>query len=147
MTFPPFIARPRRLPAPFTGAGTGAGPEAPPSPDPAVAAPEPVSARLIVTHHNRLRGGWMTIWIDGRRVWSRELRAPPNVVDRITGEDLRIELPVTPGEHEVEVRVAQVKARIDSGGIATGRFQAGQSRVLEVTLVPYVPRLGMSWED
>lgn len=122
---------------------------APARPAPAGATAEPAAgqATLELVHHNRLRGGQISVWVDGERVWSAPLQAPRNVLDRVAGEEVRARLPVAAGTRTVEVRIGQATARIDASGVVRGRFEPGERRRLRVVLRPYIPRLGLEWES
>jgi serine/threonine-protein kinase len=119
------------------GAATPAAPAGPPA----------AAATLEIVHHNRLRGGQISVWVDGERVWSAPLRAPRNVLDRVAGEEVRTRLPVAPGARTIEVRVGHAAARIDASGVVRGQFEPGAQRRLRVVLRPYLPRLGLDWES
>ena len=148
---------PARFPATATAAAPAAAGAPAPSPVPpaprrspaAVPAPAREAGRaptLAVLYFNRLRTGTVTVWVDGERRWTAPLSAPRNLLDRVEGEPVRATLRVTPGTHVVEVHVSQRSGHIDARGSIRGDFTPGRTRLLRVTLVPYVPALGLEWE-
>ena len=115
---------------------------------PRPAAPAPAAAATLqIVHTNRLRGGRITVWVDGERAWTSFLNAPRNVLDRVGGQEVGTALSVPAGTRRIEVRVGHSGARIDSSGVVSGRFEPGQRRRLRVVLRPYVPKLGLDWES
>jgi len=99
-------------------------------------APVAGEATLELTFFNRLRGGTLTVWIDGERAWSRELDLPGTSLKRVTGQAIRAEIPVAAGERDVEVRVTGSAGRIDSRGVLRASFAAGTTRRLRVRPLP-----------
>jgi hypothetical protein len=136
-----------------TGAGTssprpvGAAAIEPATAPSGAVGPAPVAgeATLELTFFNRLRGGTLTVWIDGERAWSRELELPGTSVKRVTGQAIRAEIPVAAGERDVEVRVTGSAGKVDSRGVTRATFAAGATRNLRVTLVPFRSRLDLDW--
>jgi predicted Ser/Thr protein kinase len=104
-------------------------------------------ATLQVVFNNRLRGARMTILVDGEKAWSRNLNVPRDPLTRVAGETVRAELRLPPGVHDIDVRIVQESARIDSRGTIRAELQPGQKRWLRVVLIPYVPKLDLDWES
>lgn len=125
----------------------GASASSPEKPSPATTVPAPVAgeATLELTFFNRLRGGSIAVWVDGERVWSRELELPGTSLKRVTGQAIRAEIPVAAGEHDIEVRVTGSERRVDAQGVVRASFAPGTHRNLRVTLVPFRSRLDLDW--
>ena len=104
-------------------------------------------ATLQVQFNNRLRHGRLTLRVDGREVWAAALNVPKDPRSLIAGATVRKSIPVPPGTHEIEVRIVQSSARIDSRGTIRGDFGPGQRRWLRVVLIPYLPELQLDWES
>lgn len=102
-------------------------------------------ATLELTFFNRLRGGTLTVWVDGERAWSRELELSGTSLKRVTGQAIRAEIPIAAGEHDVEVRVTGSAGKVDSRGVTRATFAPGATRNLRVTLVPFRSRLDLDW--
>ena len=75
-------------------------------PQPTPQTPETSNAYLEILHTNRLKKGWLTVWIDGERVASRPLSAPKGLAKRVSGEDVRLSVPVRPGQRRLEIRIS-----------------------------------------
>ncbi|GMU66076.1 MAG: hypothetical protein AMXMBFR36_23500 [Acidobacteriota bacterium] len=112
---------------------------------PATPAPVAGEATLELTFFNRLRGGTIAVWVDGERVWSRELELAGTSLKRVTGQAIRAEIPVAAGEHDIEVRVTGNERRVDAQGVVRASFTPGATRNLRVTLVPFRSRLDLDW--
>jgi hypothetical protein len=143
----PGIEGPVEAPA-ASPASSGRGPAAMTEAAPAAAASVPPAAgeaTLELTFFNRLRGGTLTVWIDGERAWSRELDLPGTSLKRVTGQAIRAEIPVAAGERDVEVRVTGSAGKVDSRGVTRAVFASGATRNLRVTLVPFRSRLDLDW--
>lgn len=111
-------------------------------------APSP-PAQLHVVYNNRLATGTMTVWVDGERAWSGPVSAPRNLIKRVAGREVRQTLAIAPGERTVEVRVSgrAAKLRVDAADRIRGRFEAGATRWLRVTVNPLTDSLGLTWME
>jgi hypothetical protein len=113
--------------------------------------PAPVlDATLIVTHKNRLSLAYISLWVDGDRVWTEELTAPKNVfkrVKRISGLPVEKAIPVSAGSHTIEVHISGKSKKIEAMSSIKGDFKSEQIRRLKIGLNPYSKKIKMSWES
>ena len=109
-------------------------------------APARGDATLVVLHENRLKSAHLTIWVDGKKIWTRSIVAKGSFVSRARGQLVRATVPITPGRHTIEISVTGVKGKVDAAHTATGRFDAGETRYLRATLIPVVDRLELRWQ-
>jgi len=111
--------------------------------EPVVASGPP--ATLNLRHENRLRHAWMTVWIDGKQVWSEEIVGPKSAVKRAFGQEIQATISTTAGEHEIEVRVTETSEEVDARETIRGNFSAGDTRRLEISLKRKLNKLQLSW--
>jgi len=120
-----------------------------PAGTPATAAParsERETAALQLIFNNRLRHGRISVWVDRALAWTASLEARKDARSFVAGETVRATIPVFAGSHDIEVRIVQESAHIDSRGIIRGNFGAGRHHQLRVVLIPFIPKLKLDWE-
>ncbi len=103
------------------------------------------NAHLEILHTNRLKKGWLTVWIDGERVASRPLAAPKGFAKRVSGEDVRLSIPVRPGERRLEIRISGAEGKVDARRQTDTFFSSGQTRRLKVGWLP-TGKLRLNWK-
>jgi serine/threonine protein kinase len=103
------------------------------------------NAHLQILHTNRLKRGWLTVWIDGERVASRPLAAPKGLAKRVSGEDVRLIIPVRPGERRLEVRISGSEGKVDATRHTEAYFASGQTKRLRVGWLP-TGKLRLNWK-
>ena len=103
------------------------------------------NAHLQILHTNRLKKGWLTVWIDGDRVASRPLAAPKGLAKRVSGEDVRLTLPVQPGERILEIRISGAEGKVDATRHTEVYFASGQTKRLRVGWLP-TGKLRLNWK-
>lgn len=107
-------------------------------------------ASLRITHKNRLQSATISVWVDGEMLWSRSMsvarrKLRERVAKKVSGQRVETLLTVTEGEHTIEVEVFGSTGKVKARDQLTGWFDDGQTRSLEVVLIP--PRkLSLSWE-
>ncbi len=120
---------------------------------PEVAAPEEPAAAsapaatLELRHENHLRQAWMSVWIDGERVWSEEMIGPKSVFKRALGQKVRATISTSAGRHLIEVRISEKSMKVDAGESIRASFSAGETRQLEVSLKRRSNQLRLSWVE
>ncbi len=113
---------------------------------PSVAAATPQrTAQLDLAYRNRLGEATLSVRVDGRPVWSRELRTSRNPIRRTFGDPVVETFAVPAGLREIEVRVVGRSMAVDAAATIAGRFEAGGRRTLRVVLNPYSERVKLSW--
>lgn len=115
---------------------------APPPPQ-----PPPPAATLEVTYLNRLRSGWMTLWVDGELLGSWPLEGPGNVFKRAAGRRVSERLEVPAGDHTIEVRIQGGPPHVDARQVIQGKLEARGRRSLRVALNPLTENLRLRWEE
>jgi len=103
------------------------------------------NAHLQILHTNRLKKGWLTLWIDGERVASRPLAAPKGLAKRVSGEDVRLTLPVRPGQRRLEIRISGAEGKVDATRHTEAYFASGQTKRLRVGWLP-TGKLRLNWK-
>ena len=103
------------------------------------------NAHLQILHTNRLKKGWLTVWIDGDRVASRPLAAPRGLAKRVSGEDVRLTIPVLPGERRLEIRISGAEGKVDASRHTEVYFASGQTKRLRVGWLP-TGKLRLNWK-
>ena len=104
------------------------------------------AATLVVLHENRLKSAFMSIWVDGEKVWSGQMSSRGGLFDRTKGETVKATIPVSAGRHTIEVRITGAKRRVDSAEITSGTFEGGATRYLRARLIPVVHNLELDWK-
>jgi hypothetical protein len=87
----------------------------------------------------------MTIWIDGERVVSRPLAAPKGLAKRVSGEDVRLSIPVRPGQRRLQIRISGTEGKVDATRDIETYFSSGQTRRLRVGWLP-TGKLRFNWK-
>ncbi len=100
---------------------------------------------LHFAYRNRLGSATMSILVDGRTVWSKEIEAPPNPLARAFGDEMLETVPVPSGERTVEVRVRGRSMNVDASAKIQGRFEPRGRRWLRITLNPYAEKVKLAW--
>jgi len=103
------------------------------------------NAHLEILHTNRLKKGWLTVWIDGERVASRPLSAPKGLAKRVSGEDVRLSVPLRPGQRRLEIRISGAAGKVDATKLAEVYFSSGQTKRLRVGWLP-TGNLRFNWK-
>jgi len=103
------------------------------------------NAHLEILHTNRLKKGWLTVWIDGDRLASRPLSAPKGLAKRVSGEDVRLSVPVRPGQRRLEIRISGAEGKVGATKQIDVYFSSGQTRRLRVGWLP-TGNLRFSWK-
>jgi serine/threonine-protein kinase len=96
---------------------------------------QPDMSTLNVRYNNRLKLANMSIWIDERKLWERDVAAPKNVFKRLAGKDVRTKLEVPAGEHIVEVRMRRSEGKPDLTSEVAAVFEPDRSHLLRVRYV------------
>ena len=103
------------------------------------------NAHLEILHTNRLKKGWLTVWVDGERVASRPLSAPKGLAKRVSGEDVRLSIPVRPGQRRLEIRLSGAEGKVDATRQTDIQVSSGQTRRLRVGWLPN-GKLRFNWK-
>lgn len=150
------VTPPPQPPADEPAEETAAAGAAPAMPSPAPAAsrsespPAAKSSRrpavLEVSYANRLRSGVMTLTVDDRRVWSRNLGPPKGVVEWTLGDTVQARLELSRGKHVVGVTIEGSEGTVHASKRIWGTFEAGRVAHLRVVLLPPTV-LRLSWRD
>ena len=117
----------------------------PPTPDESTARPATANAYLEILHTNRLKNGMLTVWIDGERVASRPLQAPRGFAKRVSGEDVRLSIPLRSGQRRLEIRITGAEGKVDAFRQTDAYFSPGQTKRLRVGWLP-TGKLRLNWK-
>jgi len=109
------------------------------------AAPTP-SGMLEVFFRNRLKGGSVSVWIDGEPVATESFSGAKNVFRRTVGRDISISVPVPSGDHEIRVRVSGANGKFDETRTTQVTISGDETRRLRLVHVP-PGGLRLSWKD
>jgi hypothetical protein len=96
-------------------------------------------------HTNRLKKGWLTVWVDGERVASRPLSAPKGFAKRVSGEDVRLSIPIRPGQRRLEIRISGAEGKVDATKHTEVHLSPGQTKRLRVGWLP-TGNLRFNWK-
>ncbi len=117
-------------------------PAARPSPSPAASA----NTQLEIFYENRLKLAYFSVWIDGRKAFTKRLQA--KLLKRFWGSDHRWTIPVAAGKHSVEVHVSGLaKQRFEAQEKDWHVFSVADPQRLTVKLRPDSRQLEFRWED
>lgn len=127
-------------------APTSALPEA--TGDEQTSVPPPIAgtgSTLEISYTNRLKRATMDIWVDGTHVLSKPVSRTGGLVRRAVGRKLLTSIPVSPGHHDVKVRIRGSEGKIEVSNWSGNTFDKGQTRRLRLELIP--PKyLKMAWK-
>ena len=103
------------------------------------------NSHLEILHTNRLKKGWLTVWVDGERVASRPLSAPKGFAKRVSGEDVRLSIPIRPGQRRLEIRISGAEGKVDATKHTEVHLSPGQTKRLRVGWLP-TGNLRFNWK-
>jgi serine/threonine protein kinase len=106
----------------------------------------PAAATLEVLYKNRLKAGWLSLWVDSEPVWSRQFSGSGNLLRRAAGQTVRGIVPVSVGEHVVKVRVTGAGGKVDATQRDEVVFAEDERRILKVSL-KLNGKLKLSWKE
>ena len=101
------------------------------------------SAHLTVLYDNRLEDAVMTVWVDGRKHWTKEL-GPLAFKQRLLGQEIRVDLTPAPGVRNVQVRLYSEELALETTNRTQRRLEVGNAYVLRVDL-DEEKRLKLTW--
>ena len=146
-------------PLPLRAADLGPADAADTMADPTVRQPEPAPgtvavddaastdmATLLVVYKNRLRRATLSISIDGEEVVSEQMETGKNPLRRAWGRNIVVAVPVTEGEHTVEISVTGSEGKVHASDQIGGVFERGESRELRASLNPRTRKLRLAWD-
>lgn len=142
-------------PVPEPREGRRAGVPVPPGPLPTAAAPTGIApaagapaatteGTLELVYRNRLGSATVAVTIDGVEVWNRPVAAPPNW-SRIVGDEVIAAIPIAAGDRRISVAITGHSMQVQARGWIVGRFEAGRSQRLRVSLNPYTEKVWLEW--
>lgn len=103
---------------------------------------------MEVHFRNFLAEGYISLWIDGQRIFTEHLGANFWKRNFAAGEDFRRLVPLTEGKHSIEVHVSKTKRRkIEARNMINATFEAGQTRHLHINLEPSSNNLTLRWQE
>jgi hypothetical protein len=156
----PGIVAPTTVPEPAgsepaAGAPRVAADAAPPEPSPSGPPAGPLAAEvspaaeptatLYLAYRNRLGSATLSVRVDGREIWSRQIETGPNPLLRAFGDEVLETLTVPAGEREVEVRVRGHSKELEAAATISGSFDPGGRRWLRVSLNPFAEKIKLAW--
>ena len=110
--------------------------------EPAVASDS--SATLELRYRNRLKQGWITLWVDQERAWSKRLAAE-SAKTRWLGETLDAEIAVPAGTRTIEIRITG-GSNFDASTIVEKKFSPGGRYPLEVEIRRRANRVSLRFD-
>ena len=112
--------------------------------------PEPAPVILTpVTILYKHKGGpaFLSILLDGTRVWSQELKPVEGRLQKLTGYGNRAVIPVPPGTHTLQVNLSDPDRRVDATRAIRSRYTNGKKRTLRVSVDPKANILQLRWKE
>ncbi len=120
-------------------------PAAESSPPVAVAPARDVAGSLEIIHQNRLKLAYLSVWIDGEKALSVELRAK-NPFGRMAGREHRWTIPVPEGRRRVEIHLSGVSKPLEARKTIHQFFSTARPRQLRADLRPGSEELSLVWQ-
>jgi hypothetical protein len=113
--------------------------------------PEPVQPVVLtpVTILYKHRGGpaFLSIYLDGDRLWNQELKPAEGRIQKLTGYGTRAVIAVPPGTHTLEVNLRDPERGVDAIQAIRSRYTNGKRRTLRVSVDPKDNLLQLRWKE
>jgi hypothetical protein len=95
------------------------------------------------------KGGqaFLSILLDGVRVWSQDLEPVTGRRQKWTGYESRAVVPVSPGTHTLEVSLHDPDRGIEAASSIRSRYTNGRKRSLRVMANPKENALQLRWKE
>ena len=95
------------------------------------------------------KGGpaFLSILLDGTRVWSQELKPVEGRVQKLTGYGNRAVVPVPPGTHTLQVTLSDPERGVEATNAIRSRYTNGKKRTLRVSVSPKENSLQLRWTE
>ena len=113
-------------------------------PDPA---PPVILTPLTILYKHKGGPAFLSIILDGTRVWSQELKPVEGRLQKLTGYGNRAVIPVPPGTHTLEVNLSDPDRGIDATRAIRSRYTNGKKRTLRVSVDPKANTLQLRWKE
>jgi hypothetical protein len=91
--------------------------------------------------------GFLSILLDGTRVWSQELKPVEGRLQKLTGYGNRAVIPVPPGTHTLQVNLSDPDRRVDATQAIRSRYTNGKRRTLRVSVETRANTLQLRWKE
>ena len=101
---------------------------------------------LEIVYENHLKLAYLSVWIDGDKALSVQLRRK-NLLRRLTGQEHRWTIPVPVGRRSVEVHISGISKPLEAHRKSFQKFSVAEPRRLRVFLKPNAHQLSFVWED
>lgn len=135
--------RPEPLPTPLEVPPSTSSPAAPSRSTQAAGVLTPVT--LLYRHKGGL--AYLSVLLDGSRVWSQELKPPTKRLQKLTGYTARAVVSVPPGVHTLEVRLSDPDRSVRAVKSIRSRYTNGVKRTLRVSLDPDDNQMQLRWKE
>jgi len=111
--------------------------------------PEPVVTLTPVTILYKHKGGpaFLSILLDGTRVWSQDLKPVEGRLQKLTGYGNRAVIPVPPGSHTLQVNLTDPERGVEATHAIRSRYTNGKKRTLRVSVDPKENALRLRWKE
>ena len=95
------------------------------------------------------RGGpaFLSISLDGERVWNQELQPAEGRIQKLTGYGNRAVIAVPPGTHTLEINLRDPERGVDAIQAIRSRYTNGRRRTLRVSVDPKDNVLQLRWKE
>ncbi len=95
------------------------------------------------------KGGpaFLSILLDGARVWSQELKGVDSRIQKLTGYENRAVIPVPPGTHTLQVKLTDPDRSVEATQAIRSRYTNGRKRTLRVSVSPKDNSLLLRWKE
>jgi hypothetical protein len=95
------------------------------------------------------KGGrsFLSIHLDGVRVWSQDLEPVAGRRQKWTGYEARAVIPISPGTHTLEVSLRDPDRGIQAASSIRSRYTNGTRRTLRVVAEPKENALQLRWKE
>jgi hypothetical protein len=113
--------------------------------------PQPAQPVVLtpVTILYKHRGGpaFLSIYLDGNRLWNQELKPAEGRIQKLTGYGTRAVIAVPPGTHTLEVNLRDPERGVDAIQAIRSRYTNGKRRTLRVSVDPKDNLLQLRWKE
>lgn len=108
--------------------------------------PQTLTPVTILYKH---KGGlaFLSILLDGTRVWSQELKPVQGRMQKLTGYGSRAVIAVPPGTHTLQVNLSDPERNVDATNAIRSRYTNGKKRTLRVSASPKDNTLQLRWKE
>ena len=102
---------------------------------------------VTILYKHKGGAAFLSILLDGTRVWSQELKPVEGRLQKLTGYGNRAVIPVPPGTHTLHVNLKDPDRGVDTSQAIRSRYTNGRKRTLRVSVDPKDNALLLRWKE